>query len=225
MTDLICCEFEKANYESADRLLWKHKIYMDFWFVYMIDGNYELEEVQNQIYERLSELRKKEPEMEKNTSLLILNKVEKDGKNRERIIADENDVYVFKKYVIQYTQEEWESIRTTIEEGAPLGDFLMKDEHFASLKENPNGPLSLLYNIAHKLPFVTMNVTKKDYGISDEVHVPERIRSVLMWVDEIPKWERKSPTDDEIDVVKRAIEKMITEELDTDDENTRNTPA
>lgn len=225
LTDLIYHEFEKANYESVDKLLWKHKFYMDFWFVYAIDGNYELEEVQNQVYEGLSELRMKEPEMEKNTSLLILNKVGKDGKNRERIIADENDVYVFKKYVIQYTQEEWEAIRTAIEEGVPLSDLLMKEEHFASLKESPNGPLGLLYNIAHKLPFVTMNVTKKDYGISDELHVPERMRSVLMWVDEIPKWERKSPTDDDIDAVKRAIERMITEELNTNDENTRNTPA
>ena len=39
------------------------------------------------------------------------------------------------------------------------------------------------------------------------------------------KWERKSPTDDDIDAVKRAIERMITEELNTNDENTRNTPA
>lgn len=225
MTDLIYREFEIANYKSTDGFFWKHKIYMDFWFVYAIDGSYELEEVQNQVYERSSELRMKEPEMEKNTSLLILNKVEKDKKNRERIIADENDVYVFKKYVIQYTQEEWEAVRTMIEEGVPLSDILMKNEHFASFKESPNGPLGLLYNIAHKLPFVTMNVTKKDYDIPDELHVPEKMRSVLTWVDEIPKWERKSPTDDDIDTVKKAIESMITEELATNDENTRNTPA
>lgn len=225
MTDLIFREFEKAGYMHADKLLWMHMSYTDFWVVLAIDGEYDLEKEQNHIYDNFSEMRKTEPEMEKNTSLLILNRVGVEGRNRGRVIADENDVYLFKKYVIQYSQEEWESIRSVIEDGAPLCDLLMKEEHFASLKEAPSSPLSLLYNIAHKLPFVTMNVTKKEYDISDELKVPGKMESMLMWVDEIPKWERKSPTDDDIDAVKRAIERMITEELAANDENTGNTSA
>ena len=83
----------------------------------------------------------------------------------------------------------------------------------------------MFYNVAHKLPFVTMNVTKKDYDITDELQVPERMRSMLMWIDNIPKWEKKNPTDDDIDDIKRAIERMITEEIVANDENTGNTPA
>ena len=134
-------------------------------------------------------------------------------------------MYVFKKYVIQYTQEDWDAIRNVIDDEVPLSNILMQEKHFASLKANPDSPLNLLYNIAHKLPFVTMNVMKKDYDITDELIVPERMESMLAWVDDVPKWERKNPTDDDIDAVKRAIERMITEELATNDENTGNTPA
>ena len=225
LTDLVYREFKKAGYISADKFLWRHNTYVDFWVVFGIDGEYELEKVQNRIYDGLSEMRKNEPEMEKNTSLLILNRVEKEGRNLERVIADENDVYVFKKYVIQYTQEEWEAIRNVIEDKVPLSEILMKNEHFAALKANPDNPLNLLFNIAHKLPFVTMNVTKKDYSISDELNVPGKMESMLAWVNEIPKWEKKNPTDDDIDTVKRAIERMITEEIAANDENTGNTLA
>jgi hypothetical protein len=225
LTDLIYREFEKAGYITTDKLLWRHKTYTDYWVVYAIDGEYELEMVQNFIFDKFSGMINQEPEMEKNISLLILNRVEKEGKNSERVIADENDVYVFKKYVIQYTQEEWDAIKTAIEDDVPLSDLLMKEEYFASLKENTDSPLNLFYNVAHKLPFVTMNVTKKDYDITDELQVPERMRSMLMWIDNIPKWEKKNPTDDDIDDIKRAIERMITEEIVANDENIGNTPA
>lgn len=225
LTDILFREFERAGYISDDKFLWRHSTYTDFWVVLAIDGEYDLEQEQNRILDGLLEMRKKEPEMEKNTSLLILNRVNKEGRIFERVIADENDVYVFKKYVIQYTQEEWDAIRNMIEDEVPLSDILMKNEHFAALKETPGCPLNLLYNIAHKLPFVTMNVTKKDYDFTDEIHVPERMETMLAWVDEIPKWERKNPTDDDIDAMKKAIERMIIEELVANDENTGNTPA
>lgn len=226
LTDLIFQEFEIAGYRRKDGLLWKHQTYMDFWIVVFIEGKYELSKLQDDIYESLAEKREQEPEMEKNTSLLIVNLVVEAGKNRQRIIEDENDVYVFKKYVIQYTRKEWGDLKELIEhEGVPYDDLLMRADLFEKMRADHNGSLSLLYTIAHKLPFVTMAVTKKDYEISDDVHVRADLRGLLAWVDFIAAPERKTASDGEIDVVKNAIASMINEEIAIHNENRANSPA
>lgn len=226
LTDLISQEFNKAGYRSNDGFLWKHQSYMDFWIVVHVQGDYLLSKLQEDIYEKLEAERTNEPEMEKNTSLLILNLVEEAGKNRQRIIEDENDVYVFKKYVIQYTQQEWDEVRGLIEsESVPFEELLMRADLFERMRANPNGCLGLLYTIAHKLPFVTMTVTKKDYEISDEVHIQAELTGLLDWVDAIETPERKTASEEEINVVKNALASMINEEIAIQDENRANSPA
>lgn len=226
LTDLINQEFEKAGYRSDDGILWKHQNYMDFWFVVTKEGDYELSPLQEAVYSNLEGVRNQEPEMEKNTSLLILNLVDEAGKNKQRIIEDENDVYVFKKYVIQYTWKEWEDIREIIEgEGVPFEELLMRADLFESMKADHNGSLSLLYTIAHKLPFVTMRVTKKEYEISNEVKVPEDMQELLAWVDSVRPPESKTVKEEEINAIKDTIASIITEENSGNHEDRANTPA
>jgi hypothetical protein len=226
ITDLIFQEFEKAGYRSKDGILWKHQTYMDYWVVACADGRYELRELQDEIYENLAEEREREPEMEKNTSLLIINLVDEAGKNRQRIIEDENDVYVYKKYVIQYTQQEWDYLKGLIErEGVPYNDLLMRADLFEMMRVDHNGNLSLLYTIAHKLPFVTMAVTKKDYEISEDVHVQADLEGLLSLVDSIAAPERKTVSEGEINAVKDVISSMINEEIAIQNENRANTPT
>lgn len=226
LTDLIFQEFQKAGYGSKDGFLWKHQSYIDFWIVFHVKGDYLLSKLQEDIYERMEEVRTREPEMEKNTSLLILNLVDEAGKNRQRIIEDENDVYVFKKYVIQYTQQEWVDVKELIEkENVPYEELLMRADLFDRMRANQNGSLSLLYTIAHKLPFVTMTVTKKDYEISDEVRIQEDLKGLLDWVDAIGAPERKTASENEINAVKNAVASMINEEIAIQDENRTDSPA
>lgn len=226
LTDLIFQEFEKAGYKSQDGLLWKHQIYMDFWVVIRVEGKYELGKLQEDIYEKTEVEREREPEMEKNTSLLILNLVDETGKNRQRIIEDENDVYVYKKYVIQYTQQEWDELKGLMDhEDVPYDELLMRADLFERMKADHKGSMSLLYTIAHKLPFVTMTVAKKDYNISEEVHVKVELEGLLAWVDSIDAPERKTATEDEITGVKNAVASIINEEIARQNENRANTPA
>ena len=226
MTDLIFQEFEKAGYRSKDGLIWKHQTYMDFWIVVCVEGEFNLSKLQEEFYEKLTAEREQEPEMEKNTSLLILNLVDEAGKNRQRIIEDENDVYVYKKYVIQYTRQEWDDLKVLMNhEGVPYGELLMRADLFEKMRSDHNGSMSLFYTIAHKLPFVTMTVTKKDYEISEEVHVQADLEGLLTWVDSIGTPERKTASEGEINAVKNAIASMINEGIAIQNENRANTSA
>lgn len=226
LIDLIYTEFKKAGYVSTDSFLWQHNIYKDFWVVLDIEGNYDLKTLQSQTYNRLLDERVKEPELEKNTSLLILNKVEKSGKSRERVIEDENDEFVFKKYVIQYTEEEWTILRDKIaDDNESVGKLIMNTAFFEVLKRDPYGEMSLLYGIAHKLPFVTMDVTKRDYKVSQDLQLSDRLTDTLRWVDSIPKSQRMNPKDEELDFVKKQIEEIVLKEINAKDENRTDTNA
>lgn len=226
LTDLISREFERAGYRSIGSFLWKHESFEDYWIVINNEGNFDLNNLQNHLYSDLSEMRKQSPEIEKNTSLLILNLVNAEEKSRERVIAAENDVYVFKKYVIQYTQEEWESVKGELSNDDMIfSDLLMDVNVFSELKKDPDGAFGLLYAVAHKLPFVTLNVTKKDYDVSEVLDVPERMMEMLEWLDNVPKWERKTPSEAEIDAVRKDIEHQIAEEIANTNEDRTVTTA
>ena len=226
LIDLIYTEFKKAGYVSSDNFLWQHNKYKDFWVVLEIDGDYDLETQQNLTYDRLLDERVKEPELEKNTSLLILNKVEKFKKSQKKVIEEENDEFVFKKYVIQYTEEEWISLKDQIADNhESIGKLIMNTSFFEVLKRDPNGEMRLLYSIAHKLPFVTMDVTKRDYNVSQDLQLSDRVTDTLRWVDSIPKSQKKNPKDEELDVVKKQIEEIVLKEINAKDENRTDTNA
>ena len=134
LIDLINNEFERAGYFSSDGFLWKHHKYKDFWVVCIVGEGYVLSELQNKIVEGLTDERSREPEMEKNTSLLIIHEVEDSSENVERVISEENDVYVFKKYVLQYTAAEWNCVKSLYADGSiALSDILMRKDIFEKL--------------------------------------------------------------------------------------------
>ena len=213
LIDLIYNEFERAGYISSDGFLWKHQKYKDYWVVREVAGDYILTELQNLIVGKLAEERAKEPEMEKNTSLLIIRKVKSSSGNLERVITEENDVYVFKKYVLQYTEVEWNRVKTLYADGSmPLSDILMMSDIFEKVRDNQCCPEALLYRIAHKLPFATMNVAKKEYEYSDNIVVPDLMNPLLEWVDEIPAWEGKAPSEQELNAMKELVQTKVESE-------------
>lgn len=214
LIDLIYKEFARAGYISSEGFLWKHHMYKDYWVVYEVAGDYVLTELQNWIVGKLDEDRAKEPEMEKNTSLLIIRKVDSSSDNLERVISEENDVYVFKKYVLQYTEVEWNCVKTLYVDGSiPLSVILMRSDIFEKVRDNQCCPEALLYRIAHKLPFATMNVAKKEYDYSNNIVVPDVMNPLMEWVDGIPAWEGKTPSEQELNAMKELVQTKVESEI------------
>lgn len=109
------------------------------------------------------------PTFNKNLSLLFVKKMDNIDISTidESIIDIENDPYYFKKYVLAYTQESSQQLFKLLSEdfsGISLSDIMMMSESFKKLQEEKSfGPYHLLYSLAHKIPFLTMNIKPKNY--------------------------------------------------------------
>lgn len=112
-------------------------------------------------------------EFDKNVSMLIL--WDTGGKlvideMKKKIINIEENPFLFKKYVLYYSQAEYEDLNNQIK-GAHFIDFLnaqiISSETFSYYKENSTGQnwQSLLYRISIKMPFININV-KASQGLS-----------------------------------------------------------
>ena len=221
LIDLIFREFEREGYKSSNNgLLWKHQTYKDYWVVYNLEGDYNLHNIQQWVLKEIVKERAQEPEMEKNTSLLVVNRVEKGKMKQERIIVDENNVYYFKKYILQYTEEEWVKIKDLFPDAStPIGNLLMSTEFFEEVKKDKDCPESLLYRIAHKLPFVSLSVFKKEYDLPDVLSVSEELADTLLWVDNMPMWEGKNPNERDMNNVVNVVKEFVGNEITENHEN------
>lgn len=110
-----------------------------------------------------------DPTFNKNLSLLFVKKMDNIDLSTidESIIDIENDPYYFKKYVLAYTQESSQQLFKLLSEdfsGISLSDIMMMSESFKKLQEEKSfGPYHLLYSLAHKIPFLTMDIKPKNY--------------------------------------------------------------
>lgn len=212
MIELINNEFVKAGYNLLSDRLWKHCCFDDFWVISTICGDYNIEELQENVYKNLEPLRKDFPVSEKSTSLLILQNLDDVSQhNNQKAIDDENNIYFFKKYVIQYTNDEWDAAYSMITQGySGLGDLLMKTEVFEQVKQRENSPYHLLYTIAHKLPFVMMHVERKEYDPNPVININEELQSLFNWIEELPDMDGRNPDKAEIEAAQTAIEQWIS---------------
>lgn len=127
------------------------------------------------------------------------------------MIDDENNIYFYKKYVIQYTDDEWDSAHSMITQGySGLGDLLMKTEVFEQVKQQNNSPYHLLYTIAHKLPFVMMHVERKEYNPNPVININEELQSLFNWIEELPDMVGRNPDNAEIEAAQTAIDQWIS---------------
>jgi hypothetical protein len=104
----------------------------------------------------------KDKDFDKNTSLLIISKRENSEIERQNIFKIEEDPFQFKKYVLTYTDDSLVSLKSKIEEdnSESLLNLLVDESIFNEYKESHQDYSwhNLLYNIAHKLPFLKINV-------------------------------------------------------------------
>ncbi|MDE6408954.1 MAG: hypothetical protein K2K81_01730 [Muribaculaceae bacterium] len=169
--------------------VFKHAIHDDFWIV--SDYRENLLETQSEVLSYVTELNEfnSNKSVEKNISMIILMKVEALTDTLKQIIIDlEDDPFCFKKYVISYTDKD-------LQDALPLFDpknimrTLMDRYTFSLLKceeEDSNqrvGAYHLLYSLAHKLPFLMMNVTpqKADGLVNHFIPKSESQKQIYEW--------------------------------------------
>lgn len=212
LIDLIYNEFKIAQYEEIGQGIWKHRQYNDFWVIVNLEGDYELDGLQEEIFAMLDGVRKEYPSSEKSTSLLIVQQVgSNEEKNSQKVIEDENNVYYFKKYVIQYTESEWSEAKTLIDEDRSLGELLMETEVFEQVKQNVNSANKLLYTVAHKLPFIMMRAERKPYDPNPIITVGAELQHLLERIDEFRDMQGRNATEDELIEASTFIDKWINE--------------
>lgn len=213
LIDLINSEFVTARYESLGGGLWKHKTYNDFWQIVQVEGDYDLDKMQEDIFAGLESFRKDYPSSEKCTSMLIVQRVKDEEKKPQRMIEDENNVYYFKKYVIQYTEEEWNEAKKMLsDEGRSLGELLMQTEVFERVKHDEKSANRLLYTVAHKLPFIMMRAERKPYDPNPTITVDAGLQSLFERIEDFKDMEGRTATDEELAAASVFIDQWINEE-------------
>lgn len=170
--ELICSEFSNVEYSVIRRIandpIFANNDKSDFW---LIMDDYDIDvEFQKRLADNYEGIMDGYIAAAKNTSVLVLKKVEYiNDANKSWAVEVENDKFFFKKYVLLYTDAAWNMLKDNIliykEKG--LSAYLVETENFEKLKEDTSdGAYSLLYGIAHKLPFLLVEMQKSKLELS-----------------------------------------------------------
>ena len=100
---------------------------------------------------------------------MILHKVENFENIQSLVLEIEENPYLFKKQVILFKETEWENLNRAIEsEENTIKNFIenkiLDEAIFKIHKENINNNNyeSLLYRLAHKIPFIKLNIIQEN---------------------------------------------------------------
>jgi len=139
-----------------------------YWLVTEIDDLLKIVEKQSEYFNLAKEVANNEW-FDKNVSMLILHKVENFDNIQNLVIEVEENPYLFKKQIILYKEIEVEKLNQAIElQESTIKDFIedkiLDENTFKKHKENinDNDYQSLLYRLAHKIPFIRLNITQEN---------------------------------------------------------------
>ena len=193
MIDLVLNEFMLANYRILENQLGlpilTNKTGSDFW---ILCENYDISiDKQRELFEAYRQNVKEYPIAEKNTSVLVLRCVHRmDDDIQAWAVELENDKCYFKKYVLLYTEKAWKLLSNEIlfDKKKTLSSYLIDPFVFGELKKDRvDGAYTLLYGIAHKLPFllVEMEQSKLELAYPNIWKKPE-LGKVDKWLSALP---------------------------------------
>ena len=211
MIDLILNEFGIANYHllknKQGKFLLTNEANSDFWII-LSDYDVAVDK-QQELFELYRQEMKEYSTAEKNTSILILKCISHfDEEIKAWAVETENDKYYFKKYVLLYTQKAWDSLNNEIlvAPKKKLSDYLIDSSVFENLKnDSSDGPYTLLYGIAHKLPFLLLEMEKSKLELSYPTNwATDENKETNEWVDGIP--DKDNEIDDYIDKLLNSID-------------------
>ncbi|PJJ41380.1 ABC-three component system middle component 1 [Hallerella succinigenes] len=138
---------------------------------------------------------------EKNVSLLYLNEVDSiTTEIRNESVKIENNPFYFKKYVLLYEKSAWDDLATKISDD--INTCLLNPLYFDELKTDNCSPFSLLYEIAHKLPFFKIQVES-----SENIEVEKNFSTSNEQINDTYKWLTSLKNDK--DTIEHCIEKEL----------------
>lgn len=165
MRDLIKKLFDLHNFKLIELEFGDLYISNDdrkyYWLVVEQSDISRVLELQDEWFEKSKE-HINTKEFYKNTSLLVLANNDKNEIKKKEILLIEEDPFQFKKYVLLFTSDILEELLSQTEKGNPekILELIVKESVFNHYKANYLEPSwrHLLYNLAHKLPFLKINV-------------------------------------------------------------------
>lgn len=185
MRRIIHNEFSINGYqmlkEEEGIAYYKNSMFDDFWIACYKPF---LLENQSDLYEHYLALFATEyPTIKKNTSIVIIESGS--PKSIEEIVAIENDPYLFKKYYISYNERAVEDLMALLTKDdktmRSIEELMVKPETFTAMKnETEDVVYHLLYSIAHKLPFLPVEVNHEEVA-STELQIDDEQRNCLEW--------------------------------------------
>ena len=138
---------------------------------------------------------------EKNVSLLYLNEVDSiTTEIRNESVKIENNPFYFKKYVLLYEKSAWDDLATKMSDD--INTCLLNPLYFDELKTDNCSPFSLLYEIAHKLPFFKIQVES-----SENIEVEKNFSTSNEQINDTYKWLTSLKNDK--DTIEHCIEKEL----------------
>lgn len=201
INELILTEFSQAGYSVIGEIehspILANEAKSDFW---MIFGDFDKnEDAQLALYDKYRYATDSYPAADKNISVLVLKKEERIvDEKRQWAVEIENDKFFFKKYVLLYTDESFAKLQDEILVDAEknLSDYLCDRNVFEQLKEDtPDGAYTLLYGIAHKLPFLLVQMEKSHLKLAyPEYWSSSSVLETNDWVNDFPDVEEAMDT-------------------------------
>lgn len=170
--ELIYSEFIKAGYsvigKLADSPIFENNDKSDFW---LLLSDYDIDtECQQNLADTYGKITDGYIAADKNTSVLVLKKVEQiDDDHKNWAVGIENDKFYFKKYVLLYTEAAFDKLKNEVlvSKDESLSDYLADSKVFEHLKtDTQDGVYTLLYGIAHKLPFLLVEMQKSNLQLA-----------------------------------------------------------
>ncbi|WPQ66086.1 ABC-three component system middle component 1 [Chitinophaga sancti] len=168
MDNIVNKIFEERNHERKEGsgfIIFSLKDHYNYWIVI---NRYELKSVLEEQINLFLEAKEiiGDAQFDKNANLLILNKVNSiDTVNKDHLLQIEEDLFHFKKNIIYYTEGELDKLKHVLDPSniaASIESMLLQDIVFEQHKTrfDVNEYQSLLYRIAHKIPFLKINITQ-----------------------------------------------------------------
>lgn len=140
----------------------------NYWLIIETDNLNNVIENQSNYFEQAKNIINNEW-FDKNVNLLILHRVESFENIQGLILEIEEDPYLFKKQVILYKEIEYENLNSALESEETTIKYFIENKIldevvFKKHKDriNNNDYESLLYRLAHKIPFIKLNISQED---------------------------------------------------------------
>lgn len=208
MIDFILGLFQQYGYQILGEIdhviVIKSKAFEDYW---LIAEGLETFDRQSKIHDDLvNGILKDYPKFQKNTSLLLL----VDGEaNWEENMSIEKDPFVFKKYVLNYTDTAFAEMREMAEQYGCVENAVMNEEVFKCLADGRDkGGAALLYGLMHKLPFIPI----KAHSIGDN-NVP-----LTFSEDQFKNWlEMFTNMSDSAEDISQFVDSLLIDENNEED--------